>query len=345
MDLPKRIKANKIGRNGVTILAKIIEDKLDWLLRINHQEDDFGIDGFIDIISDEGQLTGKSIAMQIKSGESYFRNKTNVGWRYYGENRHLNYYLNHDIPVLIVIVNIDSEKAFWTLCDPGQTEKHGNGWSITIPFENELTDESKEDLKTFISPIIDYISQLEEYWETNKILKSIKRILFIVVKEDIEKHNYSPLINALQRIGENKELIYAHKENIEIAINGYDSDSRELFEIPEVRDWINNILENVKGLAFFLVNKESAKFLKVISYCNIDVKVVERGRFMDGRLQNKIEYDSADMKPILVALFEDLNSFCYLNKIPTEIIREISTNIVDCFTNGDFSRSGNNNAE
>jgi len=38
---------------------------------------DFGIDAYFDIITERYKLTGKSIAVQIKSGDSYFKNLMN----------------------------------------------------------------------------------------------------------------------------------------------------------------------------------------------------------------------------------------------------------------------------
>jgi len=345
MESPKQNRANKIGRKGVAILNSIIEVRLDWIFRINHQENDFGIDAFIDIISEDGQLTGKSIALQIKSGQSYFRKKTDFGWKYNGENRHLNYYLNHDIPVILLIIDVDSEKAFWALCDAQQTEKIDGGWSITIPFSNELTANSKKELEEYISPTIDYVSQLEEYWETNKMLKSFGRITFLAGKDDIDNANYIPLVEVLQRITNNKELLYKHKESIEVGIHGYDDDPRELYEINKVRNWVINILDNVGGLSFFLAKGEFAQFLKLLLFCQIDFNVIEGSEYYDsGILRRKVEYESKDMVAVMNRLFYDLNTFCEQNGIPDSIIEDISTNIVDCFTGGEFSRERKNKA-
>lgn len=339
MELPKQNRANRIGRKGVAILTRIVEIELDWNLRLNHLEDDFGIDAYIDLVTKEGNLTGKSIALQIKSGESYFKQKSEYGWKYHGENRHLNYYLNHDIPVVIVIVDTESEKAFWVLCDPEQTEGGRNGWTITIPFENEITTKSKSELENFVSPTIDYVSQLEDYWETNKLLKSSSRILLIAGREDIESENYQPIIVALNRIASNKDLLYQHKENIEISIHGYNDDPRELHQIKEVKKWVTRILDNVKGLSFFLVKKDHPQFIKLLLFSQIKIDVVKGSEHIDqGRLRRKVEFESKDMVEIMKLLFNNLNEFCEANRIPLSVNKEISTNIIDCFTEGEFSK-------
>lgn len=339
METPKQNRANKIGRKGVAILNSIIEIDLDWNFRINHQEDDFGIDAYIDLISDKGNLTGKSIAMQIKSGDSYFKHKTDFGWKFYGELKHLNYYLNQEIPVILVLVDTKLKKAFWTVCDPTQTEGTKNGWTITVPFDSEMNAASKSELKKYISPTVDYVSQLEDYWEMNRLLKSFDKILIITYKEDILNSNYQPVVNALKRITNNKELLFHHKENVEIAIHGYDDDSRELYEIHEVRTWVRNILDNVDGLAFFLHKGNLAQFIKLILFCQVDFKIIEGAEYYDrGILRKKVEFESEEMVVVLQQMFQDLNEFCDLHKIPENIGIELSRSIADCFSGGEFSK-------
>jgi hypothetical protein len=76
---------------------------------------------------------------------------------------HLNYYLNHDIPVIIILVNENDKKAFWCYCDPNKTEKAGNKWKITIPYNQEFTKVVKDNLLKYVSPLLDYVSQLDNF--------------------------------------------------------------------------------------------------------------------------------------------------------------------------------------
>lgn len=341
MDLPNRSKNSKTGKSGLTILTSIVENKLGWLLRPTHQEEEFGIDAYIDIVTKQGQVTGKSIAVQVKSGQSYFKEKNKFGWIYYGEMRHLNYYLNNEIPIIIVLVNIEKEKAFWALCDPGQTEKSGNRWRLTIPFNQPLDSKSKEELLKYVSPIIDYVSQLEQYWGRVKLLKSAQ-LFFVVGKKEILNRDYSPLSNAFNKLAQNTELLYTHQEKIDIWIHGYDDDPRELFEIKEVRDWIGNSLLNIPGLAFFLENKERAVFLKLILYCKVKLNIIKGSEhYVNGILRRKVDYKISDISQVLKEMFQNLNTFCSLNKIPLNLIEEISNNITDYLSGGEFKKTKN----
>jgi hypothetical protein len=104
-ELPKAKPSKKMEKKGLGILKEIVEEKLEWFYRENHLEDDYGIDGFFDIISESGQITGKTISFQLKTGPSYLKEENEIGFVYRGENKHLNYYSNYDLPVLIILID------------------------------------------------------------------------------------------------------------------------------------------------------------------------------------------------------------------------------------------------
>lgn len=112
MELPQFNEERKLAEKGVAIVKDIVDNNLNWMFRKVPLEEDFGIDGYIDILYDGKFVTGKSIGVQIKTGTSYFKNITNSGWLFYGDNKHLNYYLNNANPIIIIIVNPDTNECF-----------------------------------------------------------------------------------------------------------------------------------------------------------------------------------------------------------------------------------------
>lgn len=346
MELPLYNKSTKTGRKGINILREIVEDKLDWHLRETNQEDDFGIDGYIDLISELGQITGKSIAVQVKSGNSFFKNKAEFGWKYYGEMRHLNYYLNNDLPVLIIIVDVNNRAAYWALIDANQTEKHDVNWSIIVPYNQELNEKTKPELLEYVSPTVDYVSQLDEYWRLNKMLKSAKLLIFIATKEDIKSNNYKSLIDGFERLAQNKEIILKHRENVEILIHGYDDDPRNLHEIPEVVEWVKNIVQKVEGLSFFLINDlVNSQFLKVFIFSQVQITRTNQYKAVHhGILQQQVFYNTKNTNYILESLYVDLNNFHHKHKLPIEINIEISNNLVNLISGGEYLKQKNNKA-
>ena len=166
MNLPKYNEESKTAERGVAIVKEIIENQLNWLFRKVPLEEDFGIDGYIDILQDGKFVTGKSIGVQIKTGNSYFLKNTNSGWLFYGDNKHLNYYLNNNNPIIIVIVNPDTKKCFWGEVDVNNIIKTEASWKIQINRTNELN--NKPALSFIAGTFIDYAPQLEYISSINK---------------------------------------------------------------------------------------------------------------------------------------------------------------------------------
>src|SRR5260370_28915451 len=67
-----------------------------WAFRSQYVKD-YGIDAHTEPFDGPHQPSGRLLALQIKSGDSYFREEADGGWWYRGENKHLRYWLG---PVL-----------------------------------------------------------------------------------------------------------------------------------------------------------------------------------------------------------------------------------------------------
>lgn len=328
MDLPKYNPSAKKGRSGLNILTKIVENELGWIVRPNHQEDDFGIDAYIDVVID-GHITGKSIAIQIKSGDSYLKEISGEFWNFCGEKKHLNYYLNHETPVLIVLIDLNKEIAFWEICKIEYVTLNASSWTMPIPKNQQIKVDQKDELLKYVSKNVDYVAQLEEYWKGNRTLSESGRIFIFAGREDIHNMNYQPLIELISRICSNKLHFQQFRENLEIGIHGYDKDKRELFEIPEVKNWITEIFTNVPGLSYFLANDEFGQFLKLFLFSTITLVNTDKGR---GKDKIWVEFDSNDLEKVFDILFSDLNDFTEAFKLPVEINKQITENIVKCIT-------------
>jgi len=329
MDLPIYNKSSKKGEDGITIIKKIVEQELNWIFRPNHKENDFGIDAYIDIIAEYGQVTGKTIAAQVKTGSSYFKEKNNFGWVYRGEISHLNYYLNHDIPVIIIIVDDSTSKAYWSLCDASKTEQAGENWKITIPFNKELKENSNQELLKYISPVRDYASQLEHFWEVNKQIKEHDSLIFIVDRPYIENKTFQDLLDGFERLQVNEELIAHAKEKVDVWIHGYNEDIRELHEIPEFKEWLDVVVDGINGWAYFLSKNRESQFLRVIQICNMEFKIIGDSFINEFGLESKtLEIDFESGNHLLDKLFDDLNKFTDKHNIALEINMEISDNLI-----------------
>ena len=176
---PKANPSTFTGKAGVNLVSTIINNDFKWIFRPTPSENDFGIDAYIDIVSEDGLVTGQSIAMQIKSGDSFFKIKSPNGFTFYGEMKHLNYYMNSQSPVLIVICDTLEKKCYWENFDGNKIEKTKTGGKLNIPSNNFLAFSKKNKILDLLPPPKDYSDDLNQQWRINSLLKESDYILYI----------------------------------------------------------------------------------------------------------------------------------------------------------------------
>ncbi|RYY02212.1 MAG: DUF4365 domain-containing protein [Gammaproteobacteria bacterium] len=126
------MKFNQMERNGVYAVAKAITENLGWIFR-ELTKPDIGIDAHIEIC-EYNQTTGKILALQIKSGESYFSSTAEDGVFYRGCVKHLNYWKSYSIPTLVVLHNPKNNHCYWQVVDDQYITKKQKTWTLFIPF-------------------------------------------------------------------------------------------------------------------------------------------------------------------------------------------------------------------
>ena len=324
MTHPTYSQRRKTGNKGVNIVKGIVDDELDWIFRPVHLEDDFGLDGHIDIIGDDNSVSGKSIGVQVKTGKSYFSSPTSFGWKYRGEEKHLGYYLNYVSPIIIVIVNESNRQAYWVEFELEQIEQTSNGWSITVPKANLLNVNSKSKLAIIAGEVIDYMDQLQYQWDMNKSMKESKLVFLQVDKNEVINNDVSGFTKLLKRLTINDEMILRTRGKISFYIDGYNDDPRELYEIDEVREWIKTVLPAFKYWGYFLCMETSLRKLvglRILQTCTVDVEIVSHD------IITETKYVSFDIKQsflLLEQLYGWLNEFSDAYSIPESINEEQS---------------------
>ncbi len=75
---------------------------------------DVGIDGQIEYVDDDGVATGRIVAVQVKSGQSYFRRVEDGCVLYSPDVRHREYWSAFPLPVILVLHDPEASRAIWT---------------------------------------------------------------------------------------------------------------------------------------------------------------------------------------------------------------------------------------
>src|SRR5205085_4969822 len=87
-----------------------------------------------------GGPPGRLVLTQVKSGSSYFKEPTDTGFIFRGKRRHLEYWQYHALPVIVVLVDVEAEIAYWVEVDSSAVTT-GVQWKIEVP-RNQILDAS-----------------------------------------------------------------------------------------------------------------------------------------------------------------------------------------------------------
>lgn len=106
--MPKYKRTNITSKIGLNFVRDIVE-KSGSIFHEIEQKNDLGIDAIIEFINDE-KPTNLSIAVQIKSGDSYFKDKYN--YCFIPIEDHYDYWLNYSLPVYGIVYIPKQNKGY-----------------------------------------------------------------------------------------------------------------------------------------------------------------------------------------------------------------------------------------
>lgn len=122
---------NSLTERAGLYLAGLRFTKLGMAFR-EQAVSDFGIDAHAELITGD-KATGSLIALQIKSGPSYFNEKSPSGWWFRFDEEHANYWCNHSLPVIIVLCDTKNEQLYWQQISEDTIVNTGNQFKVEIP--------------------------------------------------------------------------------------------------------------------------------------------------------------------------------------------------------------------
>lgn len=112
VDHKKVTRSSYLGQQGVALIERIVQSMgFVWRPTVVF---DAGIDGTIEIRDPEtGDVTNCLIQVQSKATRSSFQADDGRRFRYTCDGRDLDYWLNGNTPVILVLTRPDSDEAYW----------------------------------------------------------------------------------------------------------------------------------------------------------------------------------------------------------------------------------------
>ncbi|MGC2946621.1 DUF4365 domain-containing protein [Burkholderia ambifaria] len=121
-----------------------ISEDLGHIFR-DKRKRDIGIDAELEFVerderTSEKRGSGRLIALQIKCGLSYFKEVDGEFFVFRGEMKHLDYWLGHSLPVLILLCHPKERTVHWVEVTPSAVTRLSSGWKILVPKSNLLAE-------------------------------------------------------------------------------------------------------------------------------------------------------------------------------------------------------------
>ncbi|AZQ70283.1 DUF4365 domain-containing protein [Streptomyces luteoverticillatus] len=145
-------QSQQLEREGVTWISHLVTRELGWVFR-EQPTVDVGIDAHLEVVDGTtSKATGQLLAVQIKAGLSYFASPTEDGWWFVGDTAHIEYWLGHSLPVLVMLYNPETQRVYWQHVSRQTAFSTGKGWKIHVPVTQELSAQSVVEIQPLARP-------------------------------------------------------------------------------------------------------------------------------------------------------------------------------------------------
>ncbi len=167
--MPKWKSTKKTENQGIIFLESVINEN-GSIYRPIPGDKDTGIDGFIEFVDSEN-VTGELIAVQVKTGDSYYNVKTNE-FELNLDNDMLNYWQNYMLPVILFFYSPSKKRGAWVSVSDfiKYQQYHGK-----IPIKKITTSLNNYELRgDNFSDLRDYGKM---YFDSKKLFECVDRCL------------------------------------------------------------------------------------------------------------------------------------------------------------------------
>lgn len=140
-----------IATRGVAEFSRQIE-RYGFLFR-EQQKHDEGVDAQIEI-QDRGMGNGRLIGVQIKTGASYFKERSKDSFVHRFGKRHEHLWRTHSLPMILCLVDLDCEKIYWQHISDETVSQTGKDFKILVPIANIIDDLTTQNIARLATPVV-----------------------------------------------------------------------------------------------------------------------------------------------------------------------------------------------
>lgn len=315
--------ANCKGDVGINTISTIVNDELKYIFRKNYDKQKFGIDAYIDIVSESKKITGEALALHIIDSNSIFIKKVLDQYFFCGKDDYIESFTHSTVPVFILVHDQQNEIVYWTLFDKEELIYSNDGWILTIPHANVFDSTFKEQIYDILGGAIN----TRGHWIHRASFDPSDTIFYAVDKRAVEECDITPLRRFLKRLHGDKRLLQKIQGKIEISVAGYIYDPRELWEIESVKNWFKKADKKINWF-FFCNTNHSTNGLKTYRACICNSRRINSME-QDGKKLVNHELDTKPLAKLLKRNFKKLNNLTGEIGMSIEKTRRIAFNVYD----------------
>ena len=114
--------------------ASRISVQLSGLIFREQRTGDTGLNAHLEITEAYPKM-GKVVGLQIRSDESGTLERTARGYVCCGEMAHVAYWLQHSLPVIVMVYDRQRDRILWEVVSPETIEISGQSWELLVPHD------------------------------------------------------------------------------------------------------------------------------------------------------------------------------------------------------------------
>lgn len=159
-----------------------------------------------------------------------------------------------------------------------------------------------------------------------------KPLIFSVSKKTVRRKDVKYHLNLFHKLDRNAK---DYSNSVTLLFEGYDEDPREIYQIPEIREWVKLLLNKVPHLLYYLC--DFTESIKMMYLCVAKIKNIS---VFQNRKNCEMEFESELRDYIIGAVYK----YC-LSKKHTEVETiTICERVLKAMGTFKFNYGGYNNA-
>ena len=123
---------NKMSERIGIYAANRISAQLQGVIFREQLSGDTGLHAHLEV-TDHLTKMGKSIGLQVRSDENERMERSARGYVCRGDLAHLTYWLQHSIPVLVMVYEREADRVLWELASADTVDIDGQEWELVVP--------------------------------------------------------------------------------------------------------------------------------------------------------------------------------------------------------------------